>query len=63
MQSNLESLTTKTYTSPANEERTISKSSLFARPSIFGPLSMYGRFLSFFGISDGSSSDRGAGSS
>jgi len=76
---NAESLTITICPSPANEgssevlrgllEETtnegepVVKSSLFRRPSIFGPLSTYERLASFFGVSDGSPSDRGVGSS
>lgn len=49
--------------SPAIKERPIAKPSLFGRPNIFGPLSMYERLASFLGVSNGSPSDRGAGSS
>ena len=58
---NVESLSAVIRSSPVNE-RPIAKS-LFGKPSIFGPLSMYEGLVSFFGLRDGSPSDRGAGSS
>ena len=53
---------TAIHSSPVNE-RPMAKTTLFGKPSIFGPLSMYERFVSFLGLRDGSPSDRGAGSS